>query len=67
MKVVPVILVICEVKLIHIDDTILNEEGMIDQNKIDLVGQNGWRLLRESKAVLLYLRYQNQFAKKELE
>ncbi len=34
-------LVICEVKLIHIDDTILNEEGMIDQNKIDLVGRMG--------------------------
>jgi|TARA_B110000503_G_scaffold141930_2_gene237074 flavin reductase (DIM6/NTAB) family NADH-FMN oxidoreductase RutF len=34
-------LVICEVKLIHIDDAILNEEGMIDQNKIDLVGRMG--------------------------
>ena len=34
-------LVICEVKLIHIDNAILNEEGMIDQNKIDLVGRMG--------------------------
>ena len=34
-------LVICEVKLIHIDDAILNEEGMIDQHKIDLVGRMG--------------------------
>ncbi len=34
-------LVICEVKLIHIDDAILNEEGTIDQNKIDLVGRMG--------------------------
>ena len=34
-------LVICEVKLIHIDDAILNEDGMIDQNKIDLVGRMG--------------------------
>ena len=32
-------LVICEIKLIHIDDAILNEEGTIDQNKIDLVGR----------------------------
>ena len=34
-------LVICEIKLIHIDDTILNEEGTIDQHKIDLVGRMG--------------------------
>ena len=34
-------LVICEVKLIHIDDEILNEEGVIDQHKIDLVGRMG--------------------------
>lgn len=34
-------LVICEVKLIHIDDAILNEDGMIDQHKIDLVGRMG--------------------------
>ena len=34
-------LVICEIKLIHIDDAILNEDGMIDQHKIDLVGRMG--------------------------
>jgi len=34
-------LVICEVKLIHVDDAILNEEGVIDQHKIDLVGRMG--------------------------
>lgn len=34
-------LVISEVKLIHIDDSILNEEGTIDQQKIDLVGRMG--------------------------
>lgn len=34
-------LVICEVKLIHIDDQILNEDGIIDQQKIDLVGRMG--------------------------
>ncbi|MBL4709965.1 MAG: flavin reductase family protein [Flavobacteriales bacterium] len=34
-------LVICEVKLIHVDDSILNEEGTIDQHKIDLVGRMG--------------------------
>lgn len=34
-------LVICEIKMIHIDDHILNEEGTIDQHKIDLVGRMG--------------------------
>jgi flavin reductase (DIM6/NTAB) family NADH-FMN oxidoreductase RutF len=34
-------LVICEVKLIHIDESILDEEGVIDQQKIDLVGRMG--------------------------
>lgn len=34
-------LVICEVKLIHIDDSILNNDGQIDQHKIDLVGRMG--------------------------
>lgn len=34
-------LVICEVKLIHINDAILNDEGTIDQHKIDLVGRMG--------------------------
>lgn len=34
-------LVICEVKLVHIDQSILNEAGKIDPNKIDLVGRMG--------------------------
>lgn len=34
-------LVISEVKLIHIDESILGEDGTIDQNKIDLVGRMG--------------------------
>ena len=34
-------LVICEVKLVHIDESILNEAGKIDPNKIDLVGRMG--------------------------
>jgi flavin reductase (DIM6/NTAB) family NADH-FMN oxidoreductase RutF len=34
-------LVICEVVKIHIHEDILNEEGMIDQHKIDLVARMG--------------------------
>ncbi|MBI9034657.1 MAG: flavin reductase family protein [Bacteroidales bacterium] len=34
-------LVICEIVKIHIDDAILNDEGVIDPNKIDLVGRMG--------------------------
>lgn len=34
-------LVICEVLLMHIDERILNENGVIDQQKIDLVGRMG--------------------------
>ena len=34
-------LVICEVVMMHIDDSILNEEGKIDQHKIDLVSRLG--------------------------
>ena len=33
-------LVICEVKLVHIKESILNDAGKIDPNKIDLVGTN---------------------------
>jgi len=33
--------VICEVVLIHIQDTALNSENQIDQEKIDLVGRMG--------------------------
>lgn len=34
-------LVICEVVMIHIDDDILDENGRIDQTKIDLIGRMG--------------------------
>lgn len=34
-------LVICEVLLMHVSPTVLNEEGMIDQHKIDLVARLG--------------------------
>ena len=34
-------LVICEVVLIHVDESILNENDRIDQHKIDLVGRLG--------------------------
>lgn len=34
-------LIICEILLIHINDAILDEEGSIDQRKIDLVGRMG--------------------------
>ena len=34
-------LVICEVILMHVDEQVLNEHGMIDQRKIDLVGRMG--------------------------
>lgn len=34
-------LVICQIKLIHINPEILNEKGIIDPNKIDLVGRLG--------------------------
>jgi flavin reductase (DIM6/NTAB) family NADH-FMN oxidoreductase RutF len=34
-------LVICEVTKIHIDESILDEKGMIDQKKIDLVSRMG--------------------------
>lgn len=34
-------LVICEIKRIHIDDRILDEEGRIDPDRIDLMGRMG--------------------------
>jgi len=34
-------LVICEILRVHIDEKVLNEEGKIDQQKIDLVGRLG--------------------------
>ncbi len=35
------VLVICEIVLMHINEDIFNEEGKIDQSKIDLVGRMG--------------------------
>lgn len=34
-------LVICRIVLMHIDESVLNEKGTIDQNKIDLVARLG--------------------------
>ncbi len=34
-------LVICEIVRVHIDEKVLNEDGKIDQHKIDLVGRLG--------------------------
>lgn len=34
-------LVVCEVLMIHVDETVLNERGLIDTKKIDLVGRMG--------------------------
>lgn len=34
-------LIICEVVMIHIDDSVLDNDGRIDQQKIDLVGRMG--------------------------
>ena len=34
-------LVICEIKMLHINENILNDAGAIDPNKIDLVGRMG--------------------------
>ena len=34
-------LVICEVLMMHVDEIVLNEQGTIDQRKIDLVGRMG--------------------------
>jgi len=34
-------LIVCDVLLIHVDDFIIDAEGVIDQNKIDLVGRLG--------------------------
>ena len=34
-------LVVCRILLIHIDESVLNEKGTIDQNKIDLVARLG--------------------------
>lgn len=34
-------LIICEVLIIHVDESVLNERGLIDTKKIDLVGRMG--------------------------
>jgi hypothetical protein len=34
-------LVVCEVIAIHIDDSILDEDGQLDQDRLDLVGRLG--------------------------
>ncbi len=34
-------LIICEVLVMHVDESVLNEQGTIDQRKIDLVGRMG--------------------------
>ncbi|MDZ7741761.1 MAG: flavin reductase family protein [Bacteroidota bacterium] len=34
-------LIICEVLLMHVDENVLDEQGMIDPDKIDLVGRMG--------------------------
>lgn len=34
-------LVVCEIVYVHIDESILDEDGIINQNKIDLVGRMG--------------------------
>ena len=35
-------LVICEVVKMHIDPSVMDENGLIDQQKIDLAGRMGW-------------------------
>ncbi len=34
-------LIVCEVLMIHVDESVLNERGLIDTKKIDLVGRMG--------------------------
>ena len=50
-------LVICEILKMHIDPAILDEKGMIDQDKIDLVGRLGGEYyVRASGAALFKLK-----------
>lgn len=42
-------LIICEVVKMHIDEAVLNEEGSIDQNKLDLVSRAGGSYYSRSK------------------
>jgi len=56
-------LIICEVVKMHIDESVLNETGSIDQNKLDLVSRAGGsyysraknRIFRNPKT-LIYIR-----------
>ena len=47
-------IVICRVEKLHIDEAILNEEGKIDQNKIDLVGRLGGSWYSRSNSPSLF-------------
>lgn len=47
-------LIICEIILMHIDDRILNEEGKIDANKLDLVARMGGDLYCRASGEALF-------------
>src|SRR5690606_35273140 len=47
-------LVICEVLMIHVDESVLNERGQIDTRKIDLVGRMGESWYTHSNADSLF-------------
>lgn len=47
-------LVVCEVKMIHVDEAVLNENGMIDTRKIDLVGRMGESWYTHSNGASLF-------------
>lgn len=47
-------LVICEIVLVHISDEVLDEEGTIDQQKIDLVGRMGGNYYVRAKGDALF-------------
>ena len=47
-------IVICQVEKLHIEEAILNEEGKIDQNKIDLVGRLGGSWYSRSNSPSLF-------------
>ncbi len=47
-------LVICEIVLMHIDDSILTEDGKIDPQKLDLVGRMGGNLYSRASGSALF-------------
>ncbi|HUH35382.1 MAG TPA: flavin reductase family protein [Moheibacter sp.] len=47
-------LVVCEVLMIHVDETVLNDAGMIDTKKIDLVGRMGESWYTHSNGTSLF-------------